>query len=220
VRSTLSFCFACLVAASVLFFAARADEKEDPEAILRAYLAEVARLPFEDRRRMVKDDAGLKKLHELGEKHLLKNKEVLHKKAVAEYLSLPAWKPDKTVTLKAMESGEDFKDLVRLFGPRGYGVGKGGYEYHVAQWWEAEVAARFLRQRVYSSWGYESPQSIHKRLLEAYAPARVYRQGADPEHPIIAFFDGEDLFAFHLIYTDAGFYALERIDWFRVTLPK
>jgi hypothetical protein len=214
-------CVACVLA-TVLPLVAHADENDDAEAILRAYLADVAnQLPLNDILLLTRGDAGLKKLHALGEEHLLKNKDILHKKAATDYLRLPLWKPDKkTVKLTPIyKDDSEFKDMVRMYGVKGYGIGKEGYKNHVTQWWEADVAARFLRERLYCRLLDPDANDI-ERVLEKIAPARMYRQGDDPEHPDIAFFDGRELLVLHLEYTDAGFYVLSRMEWYRVSLLK
>jgi hypothetical protein len=119
VRITLPFTVACILVL-IPQPAVRADDKDNAEAILRAYLADVQRrLPIKDLRELTNDIAGLKKLHELGEKHLLKNKDILHKKATAEYLQLPLWKPDGTVKLKhLLSSYNDHQGTVPKGAPR------------------------------------------------------------------------------------------------------
>jgi hypothetical protein len=221
VRSTLSVCSVCLVAAFVLLCEARADEKDDAEAVLRAYLADLARqLPVRDPVALMKYDAGLLKLQELGEKHLLKNKEVLHKKASADYLRLPLWKEDSTVKLEAIHKDDQaLKHLVEAFGEKGYGIERRSWEYRTTLWWEPEVAATAVRQLAHRRI-LDHSDMVDKQVFANYAKPRIYRQGDDPEHPIIAFFDGTELFVVQLGYTKLGIYAVEGIDWYAASLTK
>lgn len=45
---------------------------------------------------------------------------------------------------------------------------------------------------------------------------RIYRQSDNPEKPVIAFFDGNELFVARLKYIKVGIYALEQIELHRV----
>jgi hypothetical protein len=205
--------------------AARADDKDDAEAVLRAYLAALARqLPVHDPVALSKYDGGLMKLQELGEKHLLKNKDVLHKKAAADYLRLPLWKPDTGSKLAAIHKDDlALKHLVEMFRETGYGIDRRSWEYRTTLWWEPDVAAKAVRQQAQRRI-LDHSDMIDKEVFERFATPRMYREGEDPEHPDIAFFDGTELFVVHLVYTKVGIYAVEPrrggIEWYLVSLMK
>jgi hypothetical protein len=199
--------------------AAISQEKEDADAILRAYVVDVAEKIGENPRALGSQDAILKKYQELGEKHLLANKEILHKKAATDYLKLDVWSPPKNYVIKPRpESAEALKEFEDIFS-KGYGVPP--YDYHVfaTLWWDPQHAAKVLRELVTKRL-FSRDDVERRKFLEQFVAPRVYRQNGDGEHPVICYFDGKELCVVKLAYTEIGIYALEKLEWYDVTVQK
>ena len=192
------------------------QEPDKAEEVIRTYLNDVAKEIGENPRSLGGMDAVLKKFHELGEKHLLSNKEILHGKASADYKKLDVWKIRPGYVLKPKtEQVAKLKDIQLMFSG-GYGIPPYGRHSFATLWWEPLFAAKTIRElsfrEVFTEDGFEK-----RKFMEQYAVPRVYRQSADAEKPIISFYDGKELFVVSLKYTDVGIYALKKIEWFDIT---
>jgi hypothetical protein len=197
-----------------------AKEKDEDDRIVRAYLAEVAVQIGKNPRGLGSREAVMKKFHELGEKHLLKNKDILHKKAARDYLKLDLWKPGEKVKLKSIhESDKKLTKFVGIFQKDSYGIPPFGRHTYATLWWEPPVAAKLLREMTFRM-VLEEEEVEKRKFMEQFAVPRLYRQSADPEKPVLAFYDGKELFVLRMVYIKVGIYALEKIDWYEVQQGK
>ena len=192
------------------------QEPDKAEKVIRTYLNEVAKEIGTDPRSLGGMEEVLKKFHELGEKHLLANKEILHGKAAADYKKLDVWKVRPGYELKPKpQQVAKLKDIQLMFST-GYGIPPYGRHSFATLWWEPLFAAKTIRELSFRQALTED--GVEKRkFMEQYAVPRVYRQSDDAEEPIISFYDGKELFVVSLKYTDVGIYALKKIEWFDVT---
>ncbi len=193
-----------------------AAEPDRADAVIRAYLTDVAGQIGKDPRSLGGMDAVTKRFHELGEKHLLENKGILHKKAARDYLKLDPWKLGAGYEMKSRrDEMKQLTEIEEIFQKGGYGIPPYGRHTFATLWWDPHFAAKTLRELAFKR--NLSKDEVEKRkFMEQYAAPRVYRQSDDPDKPAIAFFDGKELFVVRLIYTDVGIYALEKIEWFDV----
>lgn len=194
---------------------ASAEELKAAEQILRGYMVAVADEIGGKLQELGGQEAVLKKFEELGKKHLLTNKDVLHKKAAADYLKLDVWtlgeKQKLVPTAKHDKSIQAFKDIFS----GGHGIPPYDYRTLTTKWWDPEFVAKTLRELLFRQ-AFEKGEVERRKFIEQYLVPRLYRQNDDIEKPLLAYFDGKELVVFSLKYTEIGIYALENIEWFTV----
>jgi hypothetical protein len=211
---------------SIAFGASEAD------TVLTNYYKAVAAQIGKDPRSLGGMDGVLKKYDELGQEFLLKNKDVLHRKAVADYLNLPAldfgaleeqerivWKNASAFidgdTVNVGAAKDDMDQTVLMFCEAGYGIPPFDQTVLATLWWDPQRAARTLRELILRR--HLPPEDVERRkFVEQYSPPLVFRSGTNGEMPGIAFFDGKEIFAVELKHIDAGIYALAAIKWVRM----
>lgn len=158
-------------------------------------------------------DAILRKFDELGEKHLLAHKDVLHTKAEADYLKLEVWTLGENVKLEAIEAhAKAIGEFQEIFSG-GLGVPPYDYRTFTTKWWETEFAAKTLRELIFRQ-ALSEKEVGRRRFMEQFSAPRIYRRNDDIQKPSLAYFDGKELFVVNLKYTEHGIYALEKIEWF------
>ncbi len=177
-------------------------------------------------------DGILKKYEELGKKHLFKNKETLHKKAVKDYLALPeltftelkneekiAWIENSkfvkgdVIDHSLVKTG--LENLTLMFDKSGYG--NIPFDRHVlsTQWWSPKKVVKTVRELAYNE--HLKPNDIERRkFVEQYNSPLFYRVGNDGEAPCIVMFDGLELFAVNLKYVEQGIYCVTALKWVKL----
>lgn len=189
------------------------DEIQAADKVIRNYMIAVSDQIGGRLQELGSQDAILKKFEELGEKHLLANKDVLHSKAKAEYLKLQVWTMGENVKLEAIKT--DSKEIAEFQVIFSGGHGIPPYDRHTftTKWWEPEFAAKTLRELVFRQ-ALSEKEVERRKFIEQFSAPQLYRRNDDIEKPSLAYFDGKELFVVNLKYTELGIYALEKIEWF------
>lgn len=205
---------------------------QNADVVIYNYLREVQKTIGKDPRALGQEGI-LRKFHELGQKHLLKNKEVLHRKASKDYLRLDELtfiKPDgkKRIVWRTVDEfrgkhgeiivpppADQAGQFLSMFMEEGYGIPPFDRHAIATTWWDPVVAARTIRELAFRQrLGRE--ESDKRQFLEQFAAPRLYRLSDDPNKPSVAFLDGRELFVADLEYTEIGIYALRGLRWVKL----
>jgi hypothetical protein len=228
----------CMLAAMLAFlgsaisFSGEQKQEQTADQVLVQYLRAVQQEVGRDPKSLGYEGA-LKRLHELGEKYLLPNKAVLHRKASADYMKLDEFTAAKIGEQEriAWDSADKYQkgNTITPPDPKANKVGsfivafiEGGYDIppydrhtRATTWWNPLTAARTLRALALKT--LEADEAFQKRgMLEGLVEPMVYRLSSDAEAPSIGFSDGKELFVLDLKYTDVGIYSLQSIRWVRL----
>jgi hypothetical protein len=228
----------CVLAAMLAFLgptiplAAEQKQEQTADQVLVQYLRAVQQEVGRDPKSLGYEGA-LKRLHELGEKHLLANKAVLHRKASADYMKLDEFTAAKIGEQEriAWDSADNYQkgntitppnpeanklgSFIVMFIDGGYGIPPYGRHTQATTWWNPLTAARTLRALALKT--LETDDALRKRgMLEGLVEPMVYRLSSDAEAPSIGFFDGKELLVLDLKYTEVGIYSLQGIRWVRL----
>jgi hypothetical protein len=205
---------------------------EPVDKILTDYYRAVATEIAKDPRSLGGMEGLLKKYEELGKEHLLKNKEALHKKAVADYLALPilefavlekeeriAWikasKFDDGKTVRPELAKTALDNVVLMFSESGYEIPPFNRTVFSTLWWSPVKAARTVRELSFRR--HLEPKDVERRkFVEQHSPPLIFRIGDDGEKPCIVFFDGAELFALNLQYMEDGIYCVSALKWVKL----
>ena len=218
----LLFSLLCLINVSI-YAAFEADK------ILSDYYRAVAREIGDNPRKLGGQDAILAKYEELGEKYLLANKAVLHKKAAEIFANLPlmegvtieklkriAWKDSKQFidgnAVRYDKTKDKLDELILMFHEYNYGITPFDRHLFVTRWWNPVEVGQRLRELVFKK--QLSREDLERRnFIEQFSPPLVYRMNDDVKKPSIAFFDGREYFVVELKYIDEGIYTLVILKW-------
>lgn len=211
-----------------------ADKKKDltAEKIILRYL-EAVQTKIGTDLKVLGYEGAIKRLHKLGEKYLLKNKVILHKKASVDYLKLDELKSVKIDSLKRIhwDNANKYKkgdkitppnpetnkagSLIVMFIDGGYGIPPYGRHTRATTWWNAVTAAKALRSIAFKT--LLSKEAFQKKMMmEDLAKPKIYRLSSDTENPSIGFMDGKELLVIDLKYTDVGIYSMAGIRWVKL----
>lgn len=212
--------------------AADSPKKVTAEQILLEYLRAVQR-EIGSNPKALGYDGAIKRLHKLGEKHLLKNKAILHKKASGDYLKMDELKSIRIKSLKRIhwDSADNYTDgnaikvpdaqtnkvgtLIVMFIDGGYGIPPYSRHTRATTWWNPLTGAKTLRNLALKT--LLTKEEFQKRMIiEDLAAASIFRLNSDPEKPSIGFLDGKELLVIDLKYTDVGIYSMAGIRWVKL----
>ncbi len=214
-----------ILAVVMLCMAGQRAYPQTADEIIDQYMQAVQKEIGENPRALGQDGV-LRKFEELGKKHLLKNKEILHRKAAEQYVKLDELKLSGVLaqikqTPRAEQRGREIvispnddklKQMVQMFSEGGYGVPPFGRHVLATRWWDPEVAARTIRELTFRHM-LDKDESEKRKFLEQYAPPRIYRANGDAETPVIVFYDGQEVFVVELKYIQEGIYVATSLAW-------
>lgn len=188
----------------------------DADTVWRRFLIEVHDTIGADPKAIGSQDEVLKRLDELGQKHLVPEFEALHVRARNQYLQLPWLASDEypnTISLRLARE-EAMAALERVFGTASYGMAP--FDYHVSAtlWWDPVFAARTIQSVVQLQLTKE--QRERRRYVEQFLSDQIYRQSDDAEKPVVVFFANRELLIIKLTYSSHGIYCLDAVNWLRI----